>query len=118
MKNKGFTLVEVLVATIILIIAIIGTSAFFYANRRNLVNARLKRQATWAAVEKMEELKGLSYSSLSEGASADTVILGDTVADRTATIDEDLEEDMDYKEITVNVNWGTGEVELATYVSD
>lgn len=125
-KTGGFTLIELLLATIILAIGLIGTSAFFYANRRNLYNARLEREATWKAVERMEWVKGLSSSELQEELPADeqvtenNILIGNNVsATRTTEKISPLdEEDADLLwEIEVKVSWADNrEVSLNTYV--
>ena len=63
-KKAGFTLVEVIVATIILVISLLGGTAFFFLNRNNLSRANLQRLATWCAVYKIEQLKSMPYSDL------------------------------------------------------
>ncbi len=124
-KKGGFTLVEVLLATIILAIGLIGASAFYYANRRNLYNARLERYATWSAVEKMEMIKGKSYSSLEEEIVTEDIEIGDInnpvpAEITTAITDEEEEADISYKSVNVTVSWSQGEenkeVSLNTYI--
>ncbi|HNS32871.1 MAG TPA: type II secretion system protein [bacterium] len=123
-KKKGFTIVEILVATAILATSIIGTSAFFYLNRKNFFNADLKNQATWAAVERMEYLKGKQYSELEEDAEfleEDPITLGENrTAERTSEISEVDEEGILYKKITVEVTWNDDKekVSLVTYIAE
>lgn len=119
MKIKsGFTLLEVVLALVVLAVAVVGTSGFFYANRRNLHNARVQRQATWAAVERMEEYRGTPYPDLEDGKYEDAVELGDITAQRTATVETVNEGAVTYKQLTVEVNWGDQTLALATYISD
>ena len=113
MKKKGFTLVEVLVATVILLTAIIGTSAFFYFNRQNLVKARLKRQATITAVNTIEELKGMDYYSLTAGTLSDTALLANALADIKVTIGEEPEDGIGYLPVTVEVTWDDDKEKLS-----
>src|SRR5450759_861357 len=54
--SNGFTLVEVIIATIILGISLLGGVAFFSLNRNNLSYANRQRLATWGAVYKIEQL--------------------------------------------------------------
>ncbi len=116
-KSKtGFTLLEVMLALVILAIAIIGTSMFFYANRRNLHQARIQRQATWSAVEGMETWKGKPYHLLIDGVYEDSVEFKDISAGRTTTIETVTENGVTYKMITVEVIWNHGDVSLATYL--
>ncbi len=115
--KRGFTLVEVLIATIILAIGLIGSSAFYYANRRNLYTARLERYAMWSAVERMEYIKGCSYSSLSEGETEEEVTIGNLTGERITTIADMDEDGVAFKSVNVRVELDEGgEISLTTYL--
>lgn len=113
--KEGFTIIEFLVATVILMIALIGTSAFFYTNRRNLVYANLERLSTWSAIEKLEALKSGSYSAVVS--STETVSLSGSSAQRTTTVQTVNEGGITFKQVTVQVNWGTGNLSLVSYIA-
>ncbi len=107
-----------MLALVVLAIAVVGTASFFYANRRNLQNARIKRTATWAVLEKMEEYRGLPYSNLADGTFEDEVELGDITADRKATIATITEGAVTYKQLVVELSWDSQTVALTTYLSN
>jgi len=126
MRKSGFTLIELLLAIIIFVIGLIGTSAFFYANHRNLYNARIEREATWNAIERMEWVKGLTSSELEEELPADeqvtenNILIGNNIPATRTTKKQDAEQDEDAEllwEIEVKVSWNDNrEVSLNTYV--
>jgi len=74
------------------------------------------------AEQKLEELKGLPYASISGGSEQD-IIVGNMSFDRITIVsppeDEDFEDDM--QEVVVTVSWtekgATQEVRLATVIA-
>ena len=116
MKNDGFTLIEILVSLTILIIVIIGTSMFFYSSRKNLLYANLERLGTWKAVEKMELLKSSSYSNIIN--QTENISLDETSAQRITSVQNIDENGVTFKLVKVEVNWGTGDVFLTTYIAE
>lgn len=118
MKNckKGLTLIEVLLASVMIALGFIAGSVFYYANRKNLYNARLERYATWAAIKSMEEIKGMS--NLTEEEKREAITLGEynIPAERIISITEDENDDLIWK-IQVMIRWGeNSEVSLYTYL--
>lgn len=114
--RNGFTLMEVLLATVMIALGFIAGSAFFYTNRKNLYNARLERYATWSAIKKIEEIKG--RSSLQEEETTENITLGEynIPAERVTSITE-LEDDELLWKVQVKVRWdGNNEVSFDTYL--
>ncbi|MCM8820842.1 MAG: prepilin-type N-terminal cleavage/methylation domain-containing protein [Candidatus Omnitrophica bacterium] len=115
--RNGFTLMEVLLATVIIALGFISGSVFFYTNRKNLYNARLERYATWSAIKKIEEVKGRPSLQVEE--TTEDITLGEynIPAERILNITE-LEEDDDLIwKIEVKVRWGENkEVSFNTYL--
>ncbi len=62
----GSTMVEVMIAAIILVIALIGTSVSFFSGRRHLINQQFYRAAAHLASQKLEELKARGYDNVAE----------------------------------------------------
>ncbi len=116
-EESGFTIIEFLIATVVLMIALIATSSFFYANRRDLAYANLERLATWKAIEKIEELKSTNYDSIQPGTNEETVLLSEANAERHTTVEEVQENSVRFKKVTVEVDWDTGKVSLVTYIA-
>ncbi len=63
-NNKGFTLIEVLVAMVILSVGLLGTAALITGIiSSNKLSNRIST-ATTCAQDKMEDIKGLGYSGM------------------------------------------------------
>ena len=124
-KKAGFTLVEVIIATIILAISLLGGVAFFSLNRNNLSYANRQRLATWGAVYKIEQLKSATYTdTLLNSGSLTTEILpisGYSFTRKTTITNISG----NYKQADVSVSWVQGKfpsslttLSLTTYISD
>ncbi len=141
---KGLSLLETLIAIIILAVALTSISYFFSTARSNIEASGHMRSGLVLAQDKMEELKDLGYfhADLSEGTQSDRVdSTGDAAEDGpfyrewTVTDEEDPADgtgpgDPDYKLIQLKVfdqrlNPGSGTLndpnklvaELKTYIS-
>ncbi len=122
LNTHNFTLIEIIIASVMLVIAVIGSSSFFFANRRNLRSAQLRRSATWAAIDKMEELKSLSFDLLHEKDNSDKPedereigLLDNHSAIRTVEV-EDYNDRL--KKVTVTVQWNDSSKRFVTYIAD
>lgn len=114
--KEGFTIVEVLIASIIIFLGFLAGSVFFYTNRKNLYNARLEKYATWSAIEKIEEIKG--KNNIEEGEIKENILLGEhnMPAERVVNIIESEQDELIWK-VIVKVKWGQNkEVSLYTYL--
>ncbi|MCX8082227.1 MAG: prepilin-type N-terminal cleavage/methylation domain-containing protein [bacterium] len=114
--KNGFTLLEVLLATVIIALGFIAGSVFFYTNRKNLYSARLERYATWSAIKKIEEIKG--KSSVQAGTITENITLGEynISAERIVSISEDENDALVWK-VQVRVRWtGNNEISFYTYL--
>jgi prepilin-type N-terminal cleavage/methylation domain-containing protein len=74
-QNRGFTLIEVLIAAGILACSLVGVAALFsYAIRANTHNRQMAA-ATALACDKMEELRALPFNSSLWTAGSETIVV-------------------------------------------
>ena len=101
-SKKGTSLVEVMVAALILAIVILGGS-YFYVGSTNQINLREQyRAASRLAGQKLEELKAGNYDAIATGEVTESISLENSTYSRSA-VTEDLGL---YKKVVVTVNWG------------
>ena len=63
-RPGGFSLIETVVALVMLAISIVGGVVVLAASRRIIVQANFARLATWSAVYQVEHLKTVSFDYL------------------------------------------------------
>jgi prepilin-type N-terminal cleavage/methylation domain-containing protein len=63
--QKGFTIVEVLVALFIIALVILGGGLFFFYGRVNIIREAHRRAAVLVASQRLEELKGAEFGEIS-----------------------------------------------------
>jgi len=97
-KNRGFTLVEIMIAIFILSFALLVMAQMQIMAIRGNAFANKTTTAVTLAQDKIEELKGLSYSSVVGGSDSSGVHT------RTWTVQNDTPA-TDLKTVTVNVSW-------------
>jgi type IV pilus assembly protein PilV len=102
--RKGFTLTEVLVGLVILVVGILAVAAMQISSTKGSSFSNHLTQATVFAQDKLEHLKNLSYndSNLSSGQHNEGILSG-TIFSREYHIVEDAGNSM--KTITVTVQW-------------
>jgi Tfp pilus assembly protein PilV len=126
LKNRcgGLTLVEVMLAVLILIISLIGTSLTYVSGRRFLVGQQYYRAAVQLASQKLEELKASGYDNINEGEEEEEVSMNgltyirhtqiELTADPTAGVP------MPCEKATVTIVWTLGadqhETQLVIYI--
>ena len=95
-NNKGFTLVEVLIAMFILVVALLGMAAVTVSVINGNSFSKEVTSATTLAQDKMEELKDTAYSSLASGSDTNSIYT------RTWTVTSPIS---DAKTIVIVVSW-------------
>jgi len=111
----AFTLVEVMTSILIVTIVVTGGSYLFIAGRNQVSLQKHYRSATQLAAQKIEELKGGSYGSITSGPNSISLD-GMSYAQYTTVVDNGT-----YKQVTVDVNWTQGhlkrDVNLVTLIA-
>jgi len=132
--KRHFTFIELILASVIFLIAVLGTSSFYFVNRRNLTRARLRREATWKAIDAMESLESKLKDAISDENGnyedgdevlyeEDTVALGNQTATLIkSAIFREIEEDgtvvATFFQATVTVTWNDSDVEFVSYIAE
>ncbi len=132
-SNKGFTLIEALIALLVFTLAILAVLSFAPRAIRLALHARLQTQAIFLSQAKQEEYLAKAYLDLDVGTiEARAVFTTDTTSQLhifeteviVASIDEtfaEVSEETGMKKITVNTYWAEGNREyqetLVTFVS-
>lgn len=111
---KGFTLLEVLIAIVVLSVALLGMASLTGSIIGYNQFADQVTKATTLAQDKLEELKNTSYSNITDGSDTESIYT------RTCTVASDSPA-ANMKTITVTVTWnwkGTAkEVVLKTIIA-
>lgn len=110
---KGFTIIEFLLAFLIIGIALIGGSAFYYTSSKTLTRADITRLATWKAIEKMEMVKASNYSSIQN--ETESITVGNKQAQRITSVSENASPQ--WKTVTVQVIWDSNSITLSTIIA-
>ena len=110
LANQGFTLVEIMVAVLLLVFAMAGIVPFFLGGLSQASTVRYKSIATNVARERMEEIRQLDYREIASPESL-TTRFGSTATQRGLTftvsyaVAESAYEAGTLKKVTVNVGW-------------
>jgi prepilin-type N-terminal cleavage/methylation domain-containing protein len=124
-KMKGFTLVEVMISIVILLIGIFGVWAYFIYSKNALELAVKKRYASQICHMRLEELRSVDYNALSGYEETNTPVKIDNLDGFRNTVVENIDENndgrTDYKKITVRVNWNQNgkeqKIEFVSFIS-
>jgi prepilin-type N-terminal cleavage/methylation domain-containing protein len=105
-KSKAaFTIVEVMVAVLIVAIVVIGGSLLFVMGKGQISQQKRFRAATQLAAQKLEELKAGNYNNVVDDNNS-VVLEGITYTRDTNVVDVNAL----YKQVTVTVGWNQGAV--------
>jgi prepilin-type N-terminal cleavage/methylation domain-containing protein len=100
MKAKGFTLIEVLIALVILSVAFLALAGLMVqTTRNNSFGGRMTEAATFGQ-DKLEELRAVSWLTITPGSD---IKLGSNGMDYSRTWG--VATNGNLKTITININW-------------
>ena len=103
-KSKGFTLLEVLVALIILSFALLALAGLMITTTKNNAVGNYVTEAATFAQDKLEELRAIKWENLIEGNHTDPASLpGSTGINYTRNWN--VKTSGSLKTITINVDW-------------
>ena len=123
-SERGSTIAEVMIALVILSIGILAVSQLFPASSRSQVQARMTNSANYYAQEKLEQIRGLSWTDtgLTDGrhpASGDEPLGTSQQWHRYYEVRTLAAPLASLKKVTVTVQWSLGgprSVTSTTYV--
>ena len=110
-SQKGFTIIEVLVALFIIALVILGGGMFFFYGRVNIVREAHRRAAVLVASQRLEELKAAEWGDIDpEIISGDETVTVDNVPDAKMVtqawyVNDEGGTSEDYVKVMVTVNW-------------
>lgn len=108
-NSGGFTLIDALMAILILSIGLLGMAQLLYGVMGTSEAAARITDATTLAQDKIEELKSTGYAEISAGTNSENNIdvQGNAggIYTRTTTVDDVTLTDMKIIDVTVSWNW-------------
>lgn len=124
-RRAGSTMVEVIIAAVILVLAILGYSSSYVQGRKYIFKQRRYQSAVHFTAQKMEEIRALGYSDIDVGQTEENIELFGLVGVRQVEVElTDTPSALlpqPCKKVTVTTTW-TGladdphEIVLVTYI--
>jgi len=115
---RGFTLIEVLVALVLLVIGIFALSKMQVLGVRGTGFNKETTVATTLAQKKLEELKGTAYTAVASDATGSQDQMGGIAYTTTWSVNEAGASPGRYKTVTVTVTWGGRNIVITTIISE
>ena len=103
--QRGFTLVEILVAMTILAVGLLGVAGLQGSMIRKNVSAIRNTEATSLIVDKIEEIRNTPYENISAGVVNESGLGNANIFSRRTTVQNDTPVPGQTKTITVEVSW-------------
>jgi Tfp pilus assembly protein PilV len=101
-SERGFTMVEVMIAILLTAIAVIGIMALFMTETRAASYSRHSTEASALAADKLEKLRTMSAPTNGSETGLDAQGAAGGIFDRTWTVDSS---NTSYTEVVVSVEW-------------
>jgi type II secretion system protein I len=116
--NNGFTLMEVLVAMVLLTLGLLGVAKLTIGVIKGNSYSKNVTTATVVAQQQIEQAQRLGYTNLDSLAGSTTVSMGDKTFTRTTTVTNSTPA-ANMKTVSVAVSWnpGNNSVSLNTIMS-
>jgi len=102
LSQRGFSLIELMVAVVILAMVVFGIFLAFSTGFQGMADARDRTVATNYAREAMEDIKNMDFEYIS---SVPLELISGTKYKREVSVEENVEESLNLKKITVRVIW-------------
>lgn len=108
-RRRGTSLVEVMLAVLIMVIVLMGVSSVYVSGRRELVKQRYYQAAAQLASQSLEELKASGYADVNEGEVEEEFTVNgltyvrSTLTELTATPSTEVPQPC--KKVTVAITW-------------
>ena len=112
MNQKGFSLIELMIAILLLVGGIASATFIFGRGLFATTDVETVGQAVGLAQEKMETLRGTAFGSVSSEAKA--AVSGWSGFSREVTVSQPAGTDSDFKQVVVTVYWNTVDGELSS----
>jgi len=103
-EKKGLSIVEVMVAVLVLLIMLIGSSFLFVYGKSKIKQQGDYRIAAQIAAQRIEQLKAGDYSAIPKDQTQESLSSGDLSCSRITEVT--AQDGGSYKEVKVTVLWG------------
>lgn len=123
--RRGSTLIETLIASIILILALMGYSSSYVSARKQIANQRIYQMAVHLSSQKLEEIRAKEYDNINIGRQEEPLFVDITTYTRITLVELSAEATAKLKQpckkVTVTTQWlgkvgEQHEVTLVTYI--
>ncbi|MGA3173303.1 MAG: prepilin-type N-terminal cleavage/methylation domain-containing protein [Syntrophorhabdales bacterium] len=108
-QPEGFSMLEILIALVLFVIALLGTAPLLTSSILNDANSRTASAAAASAEAMVEQLKSTGYTNVANG--SDSVTVDGVVYNRSWVVTDVTANAL--REVTVTVAWGSANNHIA-----